>query len=476
MLKSSFRMCFGLVLLAAGQQAMAQAPIPQDGSQVSQALSQLTSALQSDASLSPETRSALLGLTDALKAEKQQSIMQPASLSGTNASLIGSSLNYNAGCANGCTSGSGCDSCCPGLITAPGNTCYLNLYGDFRLRHESRYNSDANNRHRQRLRIRIGADFVLDENFKVGVRARSGNPNDQNSPHHTFGGTSSRGATAGFDSVEFNLDRAFAEWQPTFVNGLTVTGGKFSNPMVMNPVYSELVWDADISPEGVALVYVPENDAYRFVAGVYTIDENGGTDEVRLFTMQGSGKFDVDCNSTIEGSVGLYHYNDPTPGASVALVGDNAQQGGGAGGRNAIAGGQFVSDFHIIDSILAYRTTAYGLPLVASAQYIYNEGAGTDEDTGWAVGGGVGSTKSVGDWFLYYQYERIEQEAVFAAMVNDDFPLASNFTGHVVGLKYQAAKFAQIHLWALNGDQLHRFPGAQNREDWTLRADLNVKF
>ena len=53
------------------------------------------------------------------------------------------------------------------------------------------------------------------------------------------------------------IDLAYFDWHPERVEGLNVIGGKMENPFYA-PGKTELLWDGDLRPEGVAL-NSPEN-------------------------------------------------------------------------------------------------------------------------------------------------------------------------------------------------------------------------
>lgn len=113
-----------------------------------------------------------------------------------------------------------------------------------------RYELDANRGgggDRHRARFRFGATVDVTDGLTGTLRIRTGDSSDANSPHQTFGNE--------FDSWEIALDRAFLRWEPSMVEGSWIEGGKIPNRFKTNPVYGELVWDADVNPEGGQLGY-----------------------------------------------------------------------------------------------------------------------------------------------------------------------------------------------------------------------------
>ena len=100
-------------------------------------------------------------------------------------------------------------------------------------------------RNRARTRLRVGATYKIRDDLVFGTRIVTGNFDDPQSPHHTFGTT--------FNSLRLSLDRIFLKYSPQRAPGFWVTGGKFAHPFYANPVYGELVWDADVQPDGIAI-------------------------------------------------------------------------------------------------------------------------------------------------------------------------------------------------------------------------------
>src|SRR6202034_1707122 len=54
--------------------------------------------------------------------------------------------------------------------------------------------------------------------------------------------------TSFYTRKPIEIDRAFAQYNPTFFNHLTVVAGKFAYPWFN----TELTWDKDLNPEGAA--------------------------------------------------------------------------------------------------------------------------------------------------------------------------------------------------------------------------------
>lgn len=135
----------------------------------------------------------------------------------------------------------------------------LKLYGDLRLRYQydtrdgqldpfpvgARGDFDEDDRSpsgfqqsRWRFRLRLGAEFKLGEDWFGGFELSTAQPSD--SGNQTF--------ENGFDDYDIFISRAYLGWNPNKV--LTLTAGKMPNPFYT----TELVWDSDITPNGLAEV------------------------------------------------------------------------------------------------------------------------------------------------------------------------------------------------------------------------------
>jgi hypothetical protein len=135
----------------------------------------------------------------------------------------------------------------------------LKLYGDLRLRyqydardgqldpspvgiHQDRYEDDrspsGSPQSRWRFRLRLGAEFSLRPNWFGGAELSTAQASD--SGMQTF--------ENGFDDYNIYISKAFLGWRPS--ESLTITAGKMQNPFYT----TELVWDSDITPTGLAEV------------------------------------------------------------------------------------------------------------------------------------------------------------------------------------------------------------------------------
>jgi Putative porin len=126
--------------------------------------------------------------------------------------------------------------------------------GDFRVRDEPYFGgpvpSDNQDRNRERYRARFQINAKLDD-FSGGLGLSTGDLNDPISSNQT--------ANQFFTRKPFALDRAFVNYNPHQWKALTLIGGKFAYPWYR----TQLTWDDDIFPEGVAEKLEWKSDNWR---------------------------------------------------------------------------------------------------------------------------------------------------------------------------------------------------------------------
>ena len=119
----------------------------------------------------------------------------------------------------------------------------FNFSGDFRLRDEPFIGGPVNQsqvRNRERYRLRFNVNAKFNDDISGGFSLASGDLNDPISTNQTAIQFYARKAIA--------IDKAFINYTPHQFKPLLLTGGKFAYPWYR----TELTWDNDLNPEGVA--------------------------------------------------------------------------------------------------------------------------------------------------------------------------------------------------------------------------------
>ncbi len=414
----------------------------QSGNDLAPKLDRLKQAAQNDAALSPELKSAINDVADELK--KKESA--PASAGDAFAKAF-EKFRFN---------------------------------GDFRLRHESDFHlDDMESRNRERIRLRLGAEYDVNEQIAAGARLATGSPTDENSPHQNLGAT--------FDKFAFNLDRAYVAWKPAFLSNTSISAGKFGHPFETNPVFAELVWDADVQPNGVVAGWkhagAPGLGDASVVFGEYILldnSTNGTLESAWAWVAQASARQKLNETNKLSESVGVYRYQRLNPDDVNAgrLFGENNGNLGVDTTGDGVAD-DYASRFTIYNPILAVENSSLSQPVTFAGELVFNPRARNDSDTGYALGVKVGRNKTKGDWQLYYQWQVMEQDAVLSNFTNDDFLFGTNYRGHLFGARLQLLEKTELHLWgsAMRRDDLGSSATTDNDKiQWRVRADLNFRF
>jgi hypothetical protein len=119
----------------------------------------------------------------------------------------------------------------------------LKFSGDLRLRDEPFFGGPTDQsqvRNRARFRARLNINTKLNDDLSGGISIGSGDSNDPISTNQTLNQFYTR--------KPFMLDRYFITYTPHYFKPLALTGGKMAYPFYR----TELVWDNDLNPEGVA--------------------------------------------------------------------------------------------------------------------------------------------------------------------------------------------------------------------------------
>jgi Putative porin len=126
--------------------------------------------------------------------------------------------------------------------------------GDFRLRDEPYFGgpvNDSQDRNRERYRARFYINARLNQDISGGLGLSTGDLNDPI--------TSNQTANQFYTRKPFALDRAWINYNPHQAKALTLIGGKFAYPWYR----TQLTWDDDIFPEGVAEKLEWKSDNWR---------------------------------------------------------------------------------------------------------------------------------------------------------------------------------------------------------------------
>lgn len=294
----------------------------------------------------------------------------------------------------------------------------LQLGGDFRLRYESNFgDKDARARDRGVLRARLRASYKAADWLTLGGQIATGDPDDPNSTDITLSNFD--------DDLQISLDQAYARLD---LGNLQIHGGKMPMPFVR----TDLVWDGDVSPQGVSASYKHPfaNGGSLKATGLYfLVDESVAGSNSDM--IGGQLALDAPLSDALHLELAGAYYDYSL----------RSTAGGDAGDfRSNLIGptGRYLSDFDLVDGVaaLTYRGFDESWPVRLTGEYVKNLGAVTSADTGYGVDLLVGRAAKPGDWRFGYGYAAAETDAVLAAFSHDNTGIASNYLQHSVTFDY----------------------------------------
>jgi hypothetical protein len=356
------------------------------------------------------------------------------------------------------------------------------LFGDIRYRHEGFYNSElqANNptRNRERIRARFGLGVDVSEELSGKLRIVTGDAGDPISTNQTLSEL--------FTRKPINLDWAYITVSPWKTLGLdqitgsekpmfSLTAGKFPLPQFF-PTESELIFDSDLSPEGVNEGVTLWDRPSGFLRNVkvtgiqWSIKEVNNraaptifkTGDAWMFGGQAQVTMAPTDNTKLTFALADYGFQkldvlarERNTNASLQIT-NNVKRFGttSQGGRpvspvsvgcdptklpaGCITG--FLGGFNIFNLGTQFDmpTPWQQWPLNFFFDFAHNTEAATNDNSGFWTGFRVGRAANNGDLRFTYTWARTETDAVPSVFSYSDFGRngGTNVTGHFFGLEY----------------------------------------
>lgn len=303
-------------------------------------------------------------------------------------------------------------------------------------------NGTRNSQHRYRFRLFVGAE-VTDE-FSVGARlATSNNMNpavagDQN-PSSNY-----QTATNWFGSKPIWIDWAYMQYEPNWMPGITVWAGKMPNPFY-TPSISDLIWDPDVAPEGIAISHEMKcSDEWTvwINTGAFEMSERGaGQPDAKLWALQLVNKLAMPMlaeGAYVVGGLSYFDFvhveNEITPFPAPA--------NGNITMADAGANDRYVSDFNILNPFVEFGMPIMDVPVVFFVDFAINMGATSspngvetdNNDFGTMFGVTIGQLRNPGDWEFGYDYVCLQPDATLGAFNGSErFRYQANTPGAIGG-------------------------------------------
>ena len=338
----------------------------------------------------------------------------------------------------------------------------MSLGGDVRYRHEMIDKEGKDTRTRHRVRARVELKAKVNDELKAGVKLASGS-SDPVSSNQTLDDS--------FSSKGINLDKAYFDWSPEALGGAHILGGKMGQPWIC---VSDLVWDGDLNPEGLAVkLSAGEDVSVTATAGGFWLDERSSDDDAMLY----AGQVALVVKSGIELTVGAGYYHFTEMEGRTVLADPEDSFGNSAtdvlaDDGETVESQTYNNEFQELEVFAEAKMKAGGYPVKVYGQYVVNGDADAD-DTGYLVGLGFGKAKEPGQVEFGYNYRELEKNAVVGALTDSDsFGGGTDGSGHKVTGKLKIAK-----NWDLGVAYFMQEAGMDSSKDYDrLQVDMALKF
>ena len=331
-------------------------------------------------------------------------------------------------------------------------TDHFKFKGDFRYRYEMADKEGSDERVRHRIRARLAVSAKVSDSVSVKLRLATGS-DDPVSTNQSLDGY--------FSTKGFHLDRAYVQWKATDV--FTAKLGKMGNPFY-KPMKSELVWDGDLCPEGIAAQFETTGDfkVYGNFAYLVIDERKSDTDDAYLFG--GQLGFKIPMGSAKLNIGGGYYGYINQEGYDVF---------GGDFGNSTDDMGMYTMDFTNFEAFAELKAKLGSLPFGIYGHYVVNTEADSN-DTGYQFGFSLGKVKKPMSWALKYSYKELEADAVVGAFTDSDFiGGGTDGKGHEIGFGLGLGKHSSLGVsYFLNEIGLE----GSSRDYDRLMIDFKFKF
>ncbi|MES2054829.1 MAG: putative porin [Pseudomonadota bacterium] len=345
-------------------------------------------------------------------------------------------------------------------------------------------------RHSARYRVRLGIAAKVNDFVSVGLQLASGNDSGAISTNQLLGDY--------FNKDRFWIDRAFVTLTP--VKGVNLTGGRMPNPFYS----TDMVWDTDINPEGIAL-----DIQHRF--GSATVFARGGAFPLQeldlynrdrwLFAGQVGVEGRIVDDVQVKAAVAYYDFhnvnslknapdgsrlNDYT--APGVLAKGNSLFNMRTDGLTTLAG--LASDFKLLNVTGSVTYTGFGdIPVRLTGDVVKNRALISranllklDSNSlikpgglGWQARLDVGKDRitKFGDWHIAAGYKHVETDAVLDIFTDSDFGLGgTDVEGYLVEAEMGIYPGASIGVNWFSTNSIERAPFSVD----VLQLNLSAHF
>lgn len=293
----------------------------------------------------------------------------------------------------------------------------VSLGGDFRFRFAQESvpgAQDTSEVIRARLALVAKVNDSITANFRLATAGTSNTITSSNVDLSGFGAKK---------NVWFDI--ASVDWKA--FDGVTLTAGKAVNPF-FSAGKNELIWDGDLTFEGVNAKYAQDFGAFQPFAAVAhnQINETTGTSSAPDVTLLGAqigvGYKSEPVNAVL--AVSSYTYNNLKGFTAISAKG------------NSLTGGAYDFEYKLTNVELEVSSDAAGIPLMGYGAWVQNSDPSDNKD-GWLAGLRIGKVKDVYSWALDYNYREVKADATLGLVNDSDFAGGgTNVKGHKIAAQF----------------------------------------
>lgn len=353
-------------------------------------------------------------------------------------------------------------------------------------------------RNRDRLRARLGVSARVTQDLTAALRLTTGSNSDPVSTNQTLGNYGNR--------YNFALDRAFLRARSAdFLPWTTLTAGRIPNPFFS----TDLVWDDDLSFDGVALqfedpaanarVWRPFGTVGWFPLQNLERSSSNRASSKSLLGAQAGVEWVPDNQLRAKLGVALYDYRNISGARNTnnSTLNDATQPAFRQKGNSLFnlsnptnLNGPFglAADYRVLNLTGALDYNLWNpVHLIVNADYVRNIGFSqartlarsgqtlSEEDTGYMLRVAVGMPTMLlkGDWQLSLAYRYLEADAVLDAFTDSDFHLGgTNNKGFIVGAQYGLSRNTWMSARWLSSREITGLPLSIN----TFQVNFHARF
>ena len=304
--------------------------------------------------------------------------------------------------------------------------------GDMRARLEPFFQEGAQDRHRQRFRLRFNVTGKTSDEFTIGFGLATGSLDDPVSTNQTMTGFLNR--------KNFGVDKAYISYKPKFFNNLKLDAGKFAYPWYR----TGLTFDGDVNPEGFAqtLSFDLKSPVLTNITVVgFQLPFNEVSSGPDSFVY--GGQIQAQFRMGSKARLGLYIAGmdiDRADPIAVALAGgslkpslsnSNTYRYNSSG---AVVG--YATKFAYLDAIMKLDLDTHPRFPIAVLFDFVNNMRGSQERSGYWAELTIGKQKEAKDAQFGYSFIRIEKDAVIGAWNESDLRSSTNIRNHRLNFSY----------------------------------------